>query len=323
MGGEGSAEPTVTREELERRIAEVRARVLDPRAGLYGPGSISWRINREGLIMLGGGRAALLQLAHPYVAHAVEQHSRTRTDLVGRFRRTFSNVFAMVFGDLEHAVESARRVHRIHTGIRGPIREDVGPFAEGHRYHANDPAALFWVQATLIDTAVMLYELGLGPLTLAEKERYYEESRLFAGLFGIPERVMPKGWRGFEEYMRAMMESETITAGRPARELGHFLLRAPRPAAVPLMAWYRVFTTGLLTPRLRAQLELPFGPREEAVFTRSLPLLRAAYRSTPRRLRYFPDYVEATQRLAGKPPHDGFGRLLERLALKALEPSSR
>lgn len=311
---------TVTRSDLERRLDEVRARVRDPRAGLYGPGSMSWRINREGVIMLGGGRAALLQLAHPYVAHAVDQHSHTRTDPLGRFQRTFKNVFAMVFGDLDHAIESARRVHRVHTGIRGPIRENVGPFTEGHRYHANDPSALFWVHATLVDTALLVYELLVQPLSPEEKERYYAESRVFAALFGIPEDAMPRSHEEFAAYVRDTLESETITVGRPALEMRRFLLQPPRAVHGPLVAWYRVFTAGLLTPRLRAQLDLPFGPREEAIFARSVPLLRAAYRATPRRLRYFPDYVEARRRLAGKPPRDRFGRLLERIALKAIEP---
>src|SRR5688500_13747227 len=136
----------VTRRDLESRIEQLRAAVRDPRAGLYGPGSVSWKVNREGIVMLGGGRAALLQLAHPYVAHAVDQHSATRTDPLGRFQRTFLHVFGMVFGDLDQAIESARRVYRVHTRIHGPIAEDVGAFAQGHRYHANDPDALFWVQ---------------------------------------------------------------------------------------------------------------------------------------------------------------------------------
>src|SRR3954465_5488285 len=99
---------TVTTDDFEARIAEVVRNVRDPRAGIYGPASISWRVNREAVIMLGGGRAALLQLAHPYVAYAVDQHSKTRNDPIGRFKRTFENVFAMVFGDLDSAVACAR-----------------------------------------------------------------------------------------------------------------------------------------------------------------------------------------------------------------------
>ena len=54
---------TVSKADLERHLAELSARVTDPRAGLYGPRSISWEVNKEGILMLGGGCAALLQLA--------------------------------------------------------------------------------------------------------------------------------------------------------------------------------------------------------------------------------------------------------------------
>src|SRR5512145_2531502 len=149
---------TVTRADLEAKIDQVRAAVRDPRAGLYGPGSVSWKVNREGAVMLGGGRAALLQLAHPYVAHAVDQHSATRTDPLGRFQRTFDNVFAMVFGDWDTAVKCSRRVHAIHSRISGEISEDVGAFRKGAHYDANDESALMWVHATLLAGALEAYE---------------------------------------------------------------------------------------------------------------------------------------------------------------------
>jgi ER-bound oxygenase mpaB/B'/Rubber oxygenase, catalytic domain len=61
----------------------------------------------------------LLQLAHPWVAAAIEQHSDTFADPVGRFHRTFSVVFSMVFGTLEQGMSAARRLHRRHAGIKG------------------------------------------------------------------------------------------------------------------------------------------------------------------------------------------------------------
>src|SRR5690606_37999480 len=143
---------TVTRDDLERALGRLRAQVDDPRAGLYGPRSVSWLVNRETVVFLAGGRAALLQLAHPFVAAAIDQHSRTRNDPLGRFQRTFSNVYAMVFGDLDRACASARRVHAIHRRIRGPIGAAVGSYRADSRYEANDEAALFWVQATLVDS---------------------------------------------------------------------------------------------------------------------------------------------------------------------------
>jgi uncharacterized protein (DUF2236 family) len=312
---------TVGEQDLEERIQDVTRRVRDPRAGLYGPGSVSWRVNREAIVMLGGGRAALLQLAHPYVAYGVDQHSATRHDPIGRFRRTFENVFAMVFGDLDTAVACARRVHGVHQKIRGAIHEHAGRFARGHRYQANDVDALFWVQATLIDTAVMTYELLVEPLTLAEKEQYYDESRLFSGLFGIPDSAIPPDWSAFRRYFDGMLASDAITMSEPAKEMAHFLFQPPRRIAGPAVGWYRIFTASLLPPRLRAELGMSWSKRDEMIAARTAPLLRQIQKRTPKRLRFFPDYVEAMQRVSGQPPHDRVGRLLEKVALKAIEPS--
>lgn len=312
---------TVSAEALEAFLATLKAEVADPRAGINGPHSVSWKIDREAVVLLGGGRAALLQLAHPFVAHAIDQHSETQSDPIGRFRRTFENVFAMVFGDLDHALDSARRVHGIHHKIRGAIDEHVGAFTRGTRYRANDEEALFWVQATLLDTALQVYELLIAPVSDVEKFRYYEESRRFSRLFGIPESVMPADYRAFRLYMDRMFASQTLAVGRPALAIRHFLFQAPRPLMGPMASFYRTFTAGLMPPRLRTQFELPFGWTERALYQASIPAIRLALRGVPRRLRYFPAYIEATQRLRGEPPHDRVGRTLERWALRALTPS--
>lgn len=311
----------VTPHEFEERIASVARRVKDPRAGLYGPASVSWRVYREASVMLGGGRATLLQLAHPYVAYGVDQHSATRRDPVGRFRRTFENVFAMVFGDLDAAIACARRVYAMHTKVLGEISEHAGHFPAGHRYQANDTDALFWVQATLIDTSVQIHELLVGPLQPEEKERFYEEAHLFGALFGIPDDAMPESWPAFQRYMDAMLAGDVLAASRPAKEMARFLFRPPRPIAGPAVGWYKMLTTSLLPPRMRAEFDLPYGKLEEAIAERTTSLLRAMRKGTPRRLRYFPDYVEAIRRVNGRSPTDRVGRLLEKVALAALEPS--
>src|SRR6185312_7531200 len=144
----------VTAEEHEASLAALVQNVRDPRAGILGPDSISWRIGGDLAIFLGGGRAAMLQLAHPMVAYAIDHHSKTRADVLGRFQRTFRHIFAMVFGELDDALRAARRVHRIHTRIHGEIPTTIGKWRAGTPYHANDADALRWVHATLVDTTV-------------------------------------------------------------------------------------------------------------------------------------------------------------------------
>jgi uncharacterized protein (DUF2236 family) len=308
----------VTRADLERQIERVRQEVRDPVAGIYGPGSASWAVNREAALFLCGGKAALLQLAHPFVAHAVDQHSATRTDPLGRFKRTFDNVYGMVFGDWDTVVRSARRVHAIHQRIHGTITEDVGAFRAGAPYHANDERALFWVHATLMDGAVEAHELVFGPMAPDHKERYYRESRRFARLFGISDAVMPSSWSAFRDYFDGMLASDTISVGRTAREIAGFLFQSPRGRFVPLFHWVETLTAGLLPPRIRAELGLPWTARHRALHAVSLRAVRRAYPRLPRRLRYVPAYVRARRRLDGIEGPDRVGDLLERLVTAPL-----
>jgi uncharacterized protein (DUF2236 family) len=306
---------TVEREDLERAIEELRREVRDPCAGIFGPDSMSWRIDREMVLFLAGGRAALLQLAHPFVAYAIEQHSNTRHDPLGRFQRTFEQVFAMGFGDLEHAIAAARRVHAVHRRIRGYIDERVGHFEARTEYLANDEDALMWVHATLVESAVKAYELVVEPLSPDERERYYAESRRFARLFGIPERVIPSGWEAFMRYNEDMWRR--LAVATPAREMARFLLSSPALRPPALATWYRTMTAGLMPEPLRAPFGLHFGARERVVYRASIQALRGIHRALPERARWVPAYADARRRLEGKPGRDRLGVWMERYLLHA------
>lgn len=310
----------VKREDLERHLEGLRREIRDPRLGLYGPDTLSWKIGREAIVFLGGGRAALLQLAHPFVAHAIEQHSRTKIDLVGRFQRTFMYVYSMIFGDLDHAFRSARRVHAFHSTVHGAITEDVGLFRNGTPYHANDEEALLWVHATLVDTAMLVFDRCVRRLSDREKDQYWRESHRFARLFGISSRVLPNSHADFRTYFDGMLASDVIVAGRPAREMTAFLLRAPTQLHVPAMHAYRLITASLLPKRLRDELGLPIERHEELLAHGLLQASGAAYRLLPRRLRYVPAYVEAKSRIHDRESPDRLGRAIERVLLRWLAP---
>ena len=293
----------VTREDLEQSLGRVREMVAEPRFGIHGPGSKVWELNRELIVFLGGGKAALMQLAHPHVAHAIDQHSKTREDTLGRFNRTFTNVFAMSFGPLDRAFKAARGVHNIHSRITGVITEDVGGFRRGDPYHANDSHSLMWVYATLMHTVVEVTELLVRPIPAAEKDAYYQSTKAFAYLFGIPDAQLPRDWAAFDAYVRAMLDdASTIAVGKPAREMGHFLFRPPQPSHAPAMAWIKIMTAGLLPPRLRDEFGLTWSLRDRAIFRASVRAIRPAYRALPKAARYLPEYVTAERRCRGLGP---------------------
>ena len=288
----------VSSESLERELNVVRAAAADPLSGVFGPLSMTWRVNREAAIFLGAGRAVLLQLAHPWVAAAVEQHSETFANPIGRFHRTFSTVFTMVFGTLDQSFDAARRLHRRHAAISGTLRSAAGPFPEGSSYCANEVSALRWVHATLWDTARLAYALVLPALTGEERDRYYAESRLFAGLFGIPKERLPPDWMAFSAYIDAMTRSSTLTVTEVARGMAHRLL-AGMDSWLPIPGAYRSVTAALLPPRLRDAFALPYGNGEQEDAQRFTAGVRRLYPFLPARLRHVGPYQEAQQRLAG------------------------
>ncbi|OAF11341.1 oxygenase MpaB family protein [Bradyrhizobium neotropicale] len=301
----------VGEKDLEAALNLVRADAAGPIAGVFGPASVSWRIDREAVIFLGAGRALLLQLAHPWVAAAIAEHSRTLVDPIGRFHRTFDIMFAMVFGSLDRALLSARQLHRRHTMIVGHMPDAVGPFAAGSKYCANDVPALRWVHATLTETALMAHDLVLPPLSMEERERYWTESRMYGALFGLTPDDLPADWSGFAAYCEAMAQSDTLTVSAAAREVATQILGGARPWLRP-PRWYRALTAGMLPERLRAGFGFALDERDARAADNALRWIRRVYPRLPDRLRYVGPYQEAQARLNGRTEPDWMTRCLNR-----------
>ncbi len=301
----------VSANDLEATLDQVRANAAGAVAGVFGPDTLTWRIDREAAIFLGAGRALLLQLAHPWVAAAIAEHSKTLADPIGRFHRTFDIVFAIVFGSLERALLSSRQLHRRHSMIVGEMPETVGPFAAGSRYHANDIPSLRWVHATLVESALMAHDLVLPGLTAEERERYWSESRLFGALFGLTADDLPADWSGFAAYTAAMAQSETLTVSPAAREIAAQIFAGARPWLRP-PRWYRALTARMLPERLRAGFALALDANDDRSVDNALRWIRRVYPKLPDRLRYVGPYQEAQARLRGEPQPDWMTRCLNR-----------
>lgn len=302
----------VSGEDLERELREIEAHAPGRIEGVFGPASLTWRVHREATIFLGAGRALLLQLAHPWVAAAIAEHSRTLADPIGRFHRTFNITFTLVFGTLDQALRAARHLHRRHSAIQGVLPKAVGSFAAGSRYRANDVAALRWVYATLIESALMAHDLVLPAVTAQERELYYGESRRFAALFGVPASALPPDWAGFAAYCEAMGQPGSLAVSDAARAIAAEIfvgaglcVRAPR--------WYKALTAQMLPPHLREGFELRGGDVEPRMAVQAVARARRLYPALPERLRHVGPYQEAMTRLAGRARPDLVTQLVNRL----------
>jgi uncharacterized protein (DUF2236 family) len=286
----------VTRDDLESLIAVMRLQVRRPSEGIFGPESLSWKINRESALFLGAGRAALLQLAHPWVATALDQHSSLLEKPIARFHNTFRVVFTMIFGSLDQAIRASRSLHELHTRIRGELDAAVAGYAAGSGYQANHIPALRWVFATLIESAVIAYECTSSPLSETELNTYYAEAKTLAQLFGIHADTLPPDWRAFKVYIAEMCQSQALGVSDRSLIMAHRILTGAG-SWISVPRWYRALTAEWLPPRFIVEFGLQHGIAEEALARRAQRWLPHVYRSLPSALRFVGPYHEAQARL--------------------------
>jgi len=258
--------------------------------GVFPGDAVIRRVNREAILLAGGGRALLMQLAHPLVARGVHEHSNFEADPYPRLWRTLEATYTVVFGTDAQARAVARHLERLHDRVTGP------------GYRANDPELLLWVHATLIDTSLEIYERVYGPLPLDEAARYYDDSTCMAELLGVPRAMQPPDLAGFRRYVADTVAALEVTP--TALALSRSILHPPLPRlAYPVAALQRLVTTGLLPSTLRGQYRLPWSPMRAAAFGASVAATRAVYPRLPAGLRGAPAwFMVAPWWSAGRAP---------------------
>lgn len=229
--------------------------------GYFGPSSAIWRIHQEGVLALGLGRALLLQLAHPWVAQAVTDHSTFQHEPVERLMGTVSAAELFVFGSRSHADAVAAHIREIHTRVQGTLSEDVGRWRRGTPYRADDPDALRWVLVTLIDTTLVIYDSCFGRLPDETVAAYASDAARLGSMLGLPPEMVPRDRSSLREYMRAMMSDGTVAVGTIARNVANALMwsRLPPPANTFFLP-YRSACRALAATTLPAELRSQFSP---------------------------------------------------------------
>jgi uncharacterized protein (DUF2236 family) len=277
-------------------------------AGLYGPDSESWRVNREGVLLLASGpRALLLQLAHPLIAEGVQQHSDFRRDPWTRLERTVRSYLRIIYGTRTLARDEIRRLNGFHRTIVGSIEDPANRARFGDRYTARDPELSLWVHATLVESVATAYQAWVEPLSPAARRRLYEESLPIGRAFGIPQHLLPRDVDAIDAYVAGMLGPDGPIHPSPrARELARYVLHPTLEALVPALGWVPPVTyawlqwpaIALLPPRLRADYRIPWGPGREAVAAWLKAGLQLGLALSPERLRWFPQARRAYDRVA-------------------------
>jgi uncharacterized protein (DUF2236 family) len=253
----------------------------------FRPDSRIWKIDREMILLLAGGRALLMQLAHPKIAAGVADHSRFQDDPFGRLYRTMSAMWSIVFDERTEARTALARVENRHKKVQGVVSPGEPLHAKNH-YDAFDQELLLWVHATLIDSAMIAYDHFVRSLQPVEKVGYYDDSKRLACLFGIEEKLIPPSLTEFEQYMERVLTKRVLVVGPTARNLSQDILYARPWIFKPAGPLFRFVTAGLLPEKLREGYELTWNERKEKTFSLlaraiqvSLPLVPTPIRVVP------------------------------------------
>jgi uncharacterized protein (DUF2236 family) len=240
--------------------------------GLFGPRAVAWRVHGDVASMMVGGIAGLmLQMLHPAVLAGVWDHSKFRSDMHGRLRRTARFIALTTYGGRDEAEAAIARVRGIHEKVRGVL-------PDGTPYWANDPASLAWVHVTETTSFLGAWvRYGEPGMSGADQDRYFAEMATVGAALGAD--PLPRSRiaaRRLIERTRPLLRVDERT-----REVAHLLLHRPAQTklAEPLQALTMQAGIDMLPPWARRMHGLHTPPL-------SAPLVRAGTMGMARTLRW-------------------------------------
>lgn len=235
--------------------------------GIFGPGTVTWRLHTEQWLIAAGARAFLMQAAHPVVTQGALDHSRFAEDPYGRVYNTVSAMTVLIFGSSKEANAMAHRINRLHHTVTGTVNETVGLHRAGTPYSAMDAPALLWVHAAFVDSILSAYSSFVGPLSEADKEAYWQESLRYARRLGLTDADLPPSYPALQSYIRRAIATGEVAVGPGARAISQTILYPPMPVwRRPLWAIVQSMTIGQLPTVLRRQYGIRWDRRDRVMF---------------------------------------------------------
>jgi uncharacterized protein (DUF2236 family) len=189
--------------------------------GLFGPGSVTWRVHSNATIaMVGGLRALIVQSLHPLAMAGVAEFSDYRARPLKRLQGTAEFVATTTFGTTEQAQAAARRVRTMHRRVRG-----TDPVT-GQAYSADDPETQVWVHTVEVHSFLAAYRAyGRPRLTRAEEDRYFAENVPVAELLGTPREMVPASVEEVRRYFASVRPRRCVSDA--ARDAIDFVVNPP------------------------------------------------------------------------------------------------
>jgi uncharacterized protein (DUF2236 family) len=239
--------------------------------GILGPGSVSWRVVGDASAFVAGIRALLVQTAHPEVVAGVENHSRYRSDPLGRLTRTSAYVTATTYGAGPEVAASVALVRNAHLEVKGHS-------VRGKAYSAENPAMTAWVHNVLTDSFLTAYQsYGRDALSPQEADQFVlEQTRIGALLDASP---LPTDATSLRSWV---CDHAAIASSAAQRDSIQFLRNPPLPPQVKV--GYRLLLKAAIAtvpPGIATVVGVQSGHLDGTVGAATVRALRWALGSSP------------------------------------------
>jgi uncharacterized protein (DUF2236 family) len=243
--------------------------------GLFGPGSMTWRIISNRIMLVAVVRALYLQALHPRVIRGTLQNATEITrpvDAWARLRRTRTFIEARTFGTTAEAERAGRRVRRIHESL-------TGTDPDGTRFRVDEPELLLWVHCgEVASCADMARRSGL-PFSAADLDSFVDEQRMSAELIGLDRAAAPASMAELDAYYEEIRPR--LYACEEAKQAVRLTLHPPVPDGNRVLKLglppVSVLAFSTLPRWARRMYGWPSGPLSDMAATAGLRAARLAF----------------------------------------------
>jgi uncharacterized protein (DUF2236 family) len=133
------------------------------------------------------------------------------------------------------------------------------------------------------------FELLVGPLCAAERDRYCVEAAIMEPLLGMPAGWLPRNSTELDAYLREMLSGDALVVTDTSRALARAVLFPPQwHLAWPLFRPVQLFTIGSLPPSIREAYGFEWRRRDARALARWTAFLRTTLRLLPPFVREWP-----------------------------------
>ena len=253
--------------------------------GLFGPGSLTWRIMGEPVIWVAGLRALYMQALHPRVMRGTWQNTSFARpgEAWGRFVRTTEFVSVRTYGTLAQVDRAGRRVRKIHATL-------AGTDADGTRFRLDEPELVMWVHCGEVASyADIARRSGMG-LSGPDLDAFVDEQRRSAAVMGLDPATVPASVAELDAYYEAVRPGiyACAEAKQALRKSYHPDVPAQFLALKLMLPPLNTLAFASLPRWARRMYGTPGSPLTDAGATVALRMAHQSTTRIPRQLLYLP-----------------------------------